>query len=109
LKMEQRSEFRLADPILPQRLKKIMVRNGNSILGCQVTDASEHGLGFVVDKSFEGEVTMGQKLKIDFESVEVDAKVVNLHEEYADETYRFGVRLVEDKQLLPYHRLLTSS
>lgn len=106
--LEQRAEIRLSDTILPQRLNKIMVTAGSTILGCQVMDASKHGLGFVVDKAYNGEVTMGQNIKIGFETVEVEAKVVNLYEKLAPDSFRFGVQLSNNHHLPAYHRLLSS-
>lgn len=83
-----------------------MVSTGPTVLGCQVMDASLHGMGFVVDKEYAGEVSLGQNIRISIDSIEVDGRVVNLHKHHDAESFRFGVRLYNDRQLPPYHRQL---
>jgi hypothetical protein len=103
---EKRAEYRLPESTVPQRLKRIMVSVGPSLLGCQVMDASLHGLGFVVDKEYSGEVSLGQDIHLTIDAVDVDARIVNLHPRYGDEAFRFGVRLFNERQLAPYHQQL---
>lgn len=104
--VEQRTEHRRVDSALPESFQSITIQSGTTSFPCQAVDAGAFGLSLVADKCHQAQVAVRQHVVVNFGTFKVDAELVSRFEPFGPNSFRFGVLLLQENQLIPYRKLL---